>query len=129
MLELRLKREGASVAVGQTITPRINRHGKQVSARVSFAQQRLWFLEQLEPGNSTWNCPVQLSLSGGLDVGVLGRALSEIRRRHEILRTRFTIDGEAPVQTVDAPDERALTQIDLAFLAAEQRTDATRRRG
>ena len=66
----------------------------------SFAQQRLWFINQLEPTSSLYNVPLTLGLSGDLDVLALERSLATIVRRHEALRTTFTIvDGE-PVQVV-----------------------------
>ncbi|EKE99927.1 MULTISPECIES: non-ribosomal peptide synthetase [unclassified Tolypothrix] len=69
---------------------------------LSFAQTRLWFLEQLEPGNSTYNLCRTLKLQGALNVTALEESLNEIIRRHEILRTTFTsVDGQA-VQVINA---------------------------
>src|SRR6185295_19726795 len=56
---------------------------------LSFAQQRLWFLDQMEPGTSTYNIPIGIRLSGQLDVEALERSIGEVVRRHETLRTRF----------------------------------------
>ncbi|HEX2079919.1 MAG TPA: amino acid adenylation domain-containing protein, partial [Longimicrobium sp.] len=67
---------------------------------LSFAQQRLWFLEQLEPGGSAYNVPVALRLRGALDVPALERAVEEIVRRHEVLRTTFAQAGGEPVQVI-----------------------------
>jgi amino acid adenylation domain-containing protein len=68
---------------------------------LSFAQQRVWFLEQLEPGNLAYNVPLAVLLLGPLDVGALERALDETARRHATLRTRLAVvDGE-PVQVVE----------------------------
>ncbi|WP_338247660.1 amino acid adenylation domain-containing protein [Dictyobacter halimunensis] len=68
-------------------------------APLSFAQQRLWFLEQLEPGNIAYNIPLALHLRGALNVSALQRTIHEVVRRHESLRTRFVIiDGEAHQQ-------------------------------
>jgi hypothetical protein len=62
---------------------------------VSFAQQRLWFLDQLEPGSDFYNIPTNIRLSGPLNVEALKRTLSEIVRRHESLRTTFlAVDGQ-----------------------------------
>ena len=62
---------------------------------LSFAQQRLWFLEQLEPGAGTYVIPMACRLIGELDVGILQRAVDALVRRHETLRTTFAVrDGE-----------------------------------
>ena len=55
---------------------------------LSFAQQRLWVLEQLEPGNPLYNVPLVVRLRGAVDIDVLNRTLSEVVARHETLRTR-----------------------------------------
>ncbi|HET9359968.1 MAG TPA: amino acid adenylation domain-containing protein [Vicinamibacterales bacterium] len=63
---------------------------------LSFAQQRLWFLEQLEPNSSAYNRPFAFRLTGPLNLESLGQSLEEIVRRHEVLRTTYpTVDGEA----------------------------------
>ncbi|HYH80745.1 MAG TPA: amino acid adenylation domain-containing protein [Longimicrobium sp.] len=82
---------------------------------LSFAQQRLWFLDQLDPGSAAYNVPVALRLRGGLDVAGLASALTEVVRRHEVLRTTFDVgaDGE-PVQVVHDPAPVRLPVIDLS---------------
>ncbi|HEV7518636.1 MAG TPA: condensation domain-containing protein, partial [Thermoanaerobaculia bacterium] len=71
-------------------------------APLSFAQEQLWFLDQLRPGNAAYNVPTAFRLRGPLAAEVLARSLTEIVRRHEILRTVFTaVDGRA-VQVVAA---------------------------
>src|SRR5215218_7081180 len=60
---------------------------------LSFAQQRLWFLDQLEPGSAFYNLPTALHLTGALNVWALERTLGEVVRRHEVLRTSFGNDG------------------------------------
>ena len=72
---------------------------------LSFAQQRLWFLDQLEPGKSIYNVPGALRLKGPLDVDALQRSLEEIVRRHEALRTTFATGESGPVQIV-SPSSR-----------------------
>jgi amino acid adenylation domain-containing protein len=67
---------------------------------VSFAQQRLWFLEQFTPGNVAYNVPLALRLAGPLDAPALEAALNEIVRRHASLRTRFLVQNGVPVQVV-----------------------------
>jgi len=67
---------------------------------LSFAQQRLWFIDQLEPGNAAYNFPAAVRLKGPLNVAALEQSLNEIVRRHEVLRTTFaTVDG-CPVQVI-----------------------------
>ena len=76
---------------------------------LSFAQQRLWFLDQLEPGSARYNVAHALQITGCLDAQTLQRSLSEIVKRHESLRTVFTvIDGQPsqkilPIVTVELP--------------------------
>ncbi|HEX8441989.1 non-ribosomal peptide synthetase/type I polyketide synthase, partial [Archangium sp.] len=67
---------------------------------LSFAQQRLWYLDQLEPGNVAYNNPSALRLSGVLDVDALEWALNEVVRRHEALRTTFALEDSGPVQRI-----------------------------
>src|SRR5262249_31291578 len=66
---------------------------------LSFAQQRLWFLDQLEPESPRYNMFVAYRLEGTLDVSALERSLAECLRRHEVLRSRFAaVDGEPRVR-------------------------------
>ncbi|QRK05609.1 amino acid adenylation domain-containing protein [Archangium violaceum] len=67
---------------------------------LSFAQQRLWFIDQLAPGSHTYNVPFFARLKGPLDVSVLERSLAELIRRHESLRTTFTVVNGRPVQRI-----------------------------
>src|SRR3954463_7211156 len=63
---------------------------------LSYAQQRLWVLDQLEPGSAAYNISLALRLKGALDVEALRRAFEEVVRRHEVLRTTFVSDGGEP---------------------------------
>ncbi|MEU6842767.1 amino acid adenylation domain-containing protein [Streptomyces sp. NPDC046716] len=96
---------------------------------LSFAQQRLWFLDRLAPGGSLYNVPLVLPLTGDLDPDALRTALRELVRRHASLRTRLTAtaDGE-PVQSVDPAGEPALATEDLGHLPASERTAAAAER-
>src|SRR5581483_1854832 len=67
---------------------------------LSYAQERLWFLDQLEPGNRAYNIAGAVRIEGPLDVAALERVVAEIVRRHEVLRTRFELRGGRPVQVI-----------------------------
>ncbi len=67
---------------------------------LSFAQQRLWFIDQLEPGNSAYNFPAAVRLKGPLNVAALEQSINEIVKRHESLRTTFTIVDGRPAQII-----------------------------
>ncbi len=85
---------------------------------LSFSQQRLWFLDRLEPGSAAYNLPDALRLRGRLDPALLARVLGEIVRRHEVLRTTFGLVAGRPVQTVSPPGPFPLPRIDLDDLPA-----------
>ena len=90
----------------------------------SFAQQRLWFIDQLTPGRATYNLPSALRVRGKLNVEVLARTLEEVVRRHETLRTRFvSIHGE-PQQVIEDHVEVQLPVVDLTFLSTEEEREA-----
>jgi amino acid adenylation domain-containing protein len=93
---------------------------------LSFAQARLWFLEQLQPGTPTYNMPSAVRFRGPLDVAALRRSLREVVRRHEPLRTTFAVRSGAPVQEVAAELDLELPVIDLRRLAAAAREATVR---
>src|SRR4051794_28078352 len=74
--------------------------GAPATAPASFAQQRLWFLDQLDPGQSTYNQATTVRALGPLDVPALERALAALRQRHETLRTTFMPVGGEPMQVI-----------------------------
>jgi acyl-CoA synthetase (AMP-forming)/AMP-acid ligase II len=95
---------------------------------LSLAQQRVWTLDQLMPGNVAYNLPMTLQLRGRLDVAALGRALDEIVTRHEVLRTTFPAMAGKPVQVVRPPSVGAGLRItDLRALDPEERRAQTMR--
>ncbi|HSF42282.1 MAG TPA: non-ribosomal peptide synthase/polyketide synthase [Thermoanaerobaculia bacterium] len=96
-------------------------------APLSFAQERLWFLEQLRPGGATYNIPAAVRLSGALDPAVLAAGFGEIVRRHATLRTTFVAEDGEPRRQVNAPAGVALPLVDLAALPEETRRPEARR--
>ncbi|HKV10096.1 MAG TPA: amino acid adenylation domain-containing protein [Thermoanaerobaculia bacterium] len=83
---------------------------------LSFAQERLWFFDQLEPGSPAYNIPTLSLLSGGVDPSLLGRALSALVLRHEALRTTFPTAGGRPAQRIHPPFVVEVPEIDLRAL-------------
>src|SRR6185436_7944123 len=95
---------------------------------LSFAQERLWFLDRLAGGSAQYNLPAALRLAGALDVDALARSLGEIVRRHESLRTTFgEVDG-GPVQVIAPFAGFALPVDDLSALSEAEREAEVRRR-
>jgi hypothetical protein len=86
---------------------------RQEDFPLSFAQQRLWFLDQLKPGLITYNIPLAMQINGRLNLKVLKKALSEILRRHEALRTNFPAVLGQPVQVIRPAQPLPLPLIDL----------------
>ena len=76
---------------------------RQEPLPLSFAQERMWFLNRFNPGSSAYNMPFAVRLCGHLDVAALERVMKEIIRRHEILRTTFPVENDMPVQRI-APE-------------------------
>jgi Condensation domain len=107
----------ARLELSKSIPRRVIQNGSPLS----FAQQRLWFIDQLEPNTPFYNIPLVLHLSGYLNVEVLERTLAEIARRHEVLRTTFVLQGDKPVQIIAPPEEIVLRLIDLSQLEEQQR--------
>src|SRR6185295_4202271 len=106
---------------GLTPPPPIAAVPREGTLPLSFSQQRLWFLDQLEPGSFAYNLAGALRLAGPLDVAALARVLDEIVRRHESLRTTFAGGDGEPVQVVAAPAPFPLPVVDLAGLPAARR--------
>ncbi|HSL84987.1 MAG TPA: amino acid adenylation domain-containing protein, partial [Thermoanaerobaculia bacterium] len=83
---------------------------------LSFTQERLWFLDRFEPGATTLNMPAAVRLRGRLDLGALRRALGEVLRRHEVLRSRFRTVAGGPRLEIAPPDAPPLPVADLSGL-------------
>ncbi|GEJ57771.1 hypothetical protein AMYX_25120 [Anaeromyxobacter diazotrophicus] len=121
----------ARVARGRPATasaPPVSRQPEGEPRRASFAQQRLWFLDRLAPGSTRYNVPVAARLDGPLDVAALGRALAELVRRHEVLRTCFAEADGSPSPIVLEAGPVPLPLEDLSSLPAGEREAAARRR-
>src|SRR4029079_9378784 len=87
----------------------------------SFAQQRLWFLDQLEPGSPFYNLPLVISIKGDLDVEALKRTLNEIVKRHETLRTTFSLGPDGPMQVIAKTLTIEVPLFDLSSVPASER--------
>src|SRR5436190_1490224 len=109
-----LRGGGGAVGLGK-----IERASRDGALPLSYAQQRLWFLDQMEPGNAFYNIPLGVRLVGRLNEAALERSLNEIIRRHEVLRTSFANEGGAAVQVIAGEQELQWERIDLEELGAE----------
>ncbi|MFN7945817.1 MAG: amino acid adenylation domain-containing protein [Blastocatellia bacterium] len=94
---------------------------------LSFSQQRLWFLDQFEPGSPLYNMPDAVRLSGRLNVAALARSLNEIISRHEILRTTYALTETSPVQVIAPALRLTLPVTDLSHLPEPERTATLQR--
>ncbi len=86
---------------------------------LSFAQQRLWFVDRFEPASAAYNLPTLLRVRGPLDVPALATALAGLAARHEVLRTAFVLEGAGPAQVVRPAGEVPLGRADLSALPPE----------
>ncbi|HEY0544285.1 MAG TPA: amino acid adenylation domain-containing protein [Pyrinomonadaceae bacterium] len=124
LFEYLLEEEGVSLSVESQPIVRVKERER---LPLSFAQQRLWFLDQLQPGSAAYNMAGALQISGRLDVKVLERSLNEILRRHEALRTTFQTHDGQPVQVIAPVMHLALPLIDLSRLSEADRESALKR--
>jgi len=117
LLDVLLQEEGLESASDQAI-PR-----RKTSAPVplSYAQERLWFLNQLAPGNPVYNIPAGVRLVGPLDVATLEKGLNEIVRRHEVLRTTFAMTENGPVQIIAPTMALKVMEIDLREIPEDEK--------
>jgi amino acid adenylation domain-containing protein len=124
LLELKLKHNRSAERAKGTIPRRTNRD----SAPLSFAQQRLWFLNQLEPENNAYNERSALRLEGQLNLVALRGAIAAIVERHEVLRTTFilTEPGEA-VQRIGAAMQVDLPVVDISEMTSHRQDEEIRR--
>src|ERR1051326_8102653 len=117
VLEALLREQG----IGEAKTERIPRRTESEPAPLSFAQQRIWFLDQLEPESALYNIHTGVELLGPLNVPVLQRSIAEILRRHEALRTTFAVIDGRPVQIINKNASFKLPVNNLQQLDENQR--------
>ncbi len=106
----------SGAASGMAIPPPIRPVPREGVLPLSFAQERLWFLDQLQPGSPFYNLSAALRLAGDLDARALAAAFAEIVRRHEALRTTFPGTGGVPVQRIAPAAAASLPILDLSGL-------------
>ncbi|MGW3961739.1 non-ribosomal peptide synthase/polyketide synthase [Amycolatopsis sp. NPDC005003] len=111
-----LKRRLAGRAERSDVIGRAPREG---ALPLSFAQQRLWFLDEFRPGDAEYNSAVALRLTGPLDTGVLTGALEQLVARHEALRTTIDDTGGSPVQVIHDTPEIPVRTVDLTTEEAD----------
>ena len=123
-LEKRLKEKRERLLSQQAIL----QNGKNASLPLSFAQERLWFLEQFEPGNPANHRPAAFRIKGLLNIDELKKSINEIVRRHEILRTTFEVKDGRPLQIINPPEAVDIKIRDLSKLpGSDCEADAIRR--
>ncbi|HYP27952.1 MAG TPA: amino acid adenylation domain-containing protein, partial [Blastocatellia bacterium] len=124
---LALRIEQAKREWRQDFAPRLARAPRPAELPLSYAQQRLWFLDQLTPRKSLYNMPGAVRLKGALNLEAVQSSLNEIVRRHEILRTSFpSLDGK-PQQHIAEPASLPIHSIDFSTIPAADREEALRR--
>ena len=116
LLELLLREQGVDLA---RLPISAHRSGTDTFP-LSFAQQRLWFLDRLEPGMPFYNMPLMVRLIGELRVDLLERTFSELVRRHEVFRTSFPTVDERPMQMISPPRPVTIEIEDLSGYSADE---------
>ena len=112
-LRQRITPSAPHAATSQTMARSIPRRTDQQALPVSFAQERLWFLDQFEPGNAAYNRSLALCLLGPLHTTALEQALHEVLRRHEVLRVSFSSVQGRPLQRLHPASPVHLERVDL----------------
>ncbi len=108
--------------------PELSTVSDKTNLPLSFAQQRLWFLDRLNPGGAVYNIPIVMRMKGRLDVEALRRSLEEILRRHEALRTTFAEENGHAIQRIAPEASLDLKIVDLGNLPERERQEAAERR-
>ncbi|MBS0151277.1 MAG: amino acid adenylation domain-containing protein [Nitrospira sp.] len=119
--------ESARLQAGGMNVPPVSIVERNGPVPLSFAQQRLWVLTQLEPDGASYNLPIALRLSGTLDAAALERSVNELIRRHEVLRTTVSLSDGQPVQIVMPTSTMSLPLITLDHVIGTEREAAVLR--
>src|SRR5262249_40384717 len=112
---------------GRAAAPPIRRRASAGPVPLSFAQQRLWFLDQYAPGSAAWNVGTALRLVGELNGAALVAAMERIVERHEILRTTFPVVDGVPAQQIHDEVRMPVVHADVSALASDARERALQR--
>src|SRR5882724_624862 len=123
LLEMKLKQGGIDAPLDLII----RRRSMRDPAPLSFAQQRLWFLRQLEPDSSAYNQSTPIRLCGPLDIAALTKALDAIVERHETLRTNFVMSDDVPTQVINTPRSVNVPLVNLSELPETARESELQR--
>src|SRR5207302_7398398 len=114
----------AAKGSGGSDTPGITRRAQEGPCALSFAQQQLWFLDQLAPGSPVYNIVDVIRLSGAYHAEAMRRAIHELARRHDVLRTAFPQRDGHPMQVVAPTIDVPLAELDLSALPDAERQRA-----
>jgi amino acid adenylation domain-containing protein len=125
--ELAAEVDGALAAEDFSTAPPLLAASREGDLVLSFAQERLWFLDRLAPGNAGYNIPVALAARGELSLPALAASLTEMVRRHEALRTTYVARGDRPAQVIAPAGRRELPLADLSLLPEARRRGEARR--
>jgi amino acid adenylation domain-containing protein len=112
---------------GEEEWKKIGRAARDEALPLSYAQTRLWFLDQLEPGNWFYNVPMGVRIEGGLNVKALEESVRQMVRRHEPLRTVINNEGRGPVQVIQEEGTIRIGLIDLSEMEEQRRGEEVRR--
>lgn len=115
----------ATDKLGQTesAAPEIKPVRRDGPMPLSFAQERLWFLHELQPNSFAYNIAARIDLTGPLNVTGLDQSMREVVRRHEILRTTFSMPDGQPVQVIHSAPRSILTFVDLTGLSVAEQAE------
>jgi len=117
------------LACGQrSNVPELVSVSREQKLKLSYTQQRLWLLDQLEPGTATYNIAGSVRVRGELDIEVMSEALTMLVGRQESLRTTFAFEEGEPVQIIGEREERAITVIDISEMAESEREAEAKRK-